>query len=236
MAGLTDQSTIPPLRPLRLGGSLFALLPRPSAPSAVPFFLADRSINTHPIHSVKSPLSRERGFRGECRALGAPGERQAPAASLYSGAMMIATANCPVSAPAAGFGAAVFKQGDFRLSSGEALKKTNSVWVLLNFAPQGAPSGHSVPSPIVPAGKLNTTRTVLSSGDTPKKNEFCIDFVKFCPGHCSRSVGRHRQAPTRPHFIGLFGGTPVNLGLDPGRNFCMETLMPEICITMKITP
>ena len=30
------------------------------------------------------------------------------------------------------------------------------------------------------ARKLNTTPTVLSSGNTPQKTEFCIDFVQFC--------------------------------------------------------
>ncbi len=80
------------------------------------------------------------------------------------------------------WGGHIFRQGDLRLSSGEALKKTNSVWVLSNFAPQGIHPGYSAPSPVMPAGKLYTTSTVLSSGNTPPKTVFCIDFVQFCAG------------------------------------------------------
>ena len=42
-------------------------------------------------------------------------------------------ANGGANGGAAGFGAAVIEQGDLRLSSGEALKKTNSAWVLFSF-------------------------------------------------------------------------------------------------------
>ncbi len=49
-----------------------------------------------------------------------------------------------------GFVAAVFRQGDLRLSSGKALKKTNSVRVLSNFAlviaPPFAPGGYLTPT------------------------------------------------------------------------------------------
>ncbi len=47
------------------------------------------------------------------------------------------------------------------------------------YRPAGIPPGHSAPLPIVHAGKLYTTPTVLSSGEALKKNEFCIDFVQF---------------------------------------------------------
>ncbi len=72
---------------------------------------------------------------------------------------------------------------------GVPLKKRNFVRVLSNFAPKGflpqrgpCGSGHSAPPPIVPASKLYTTPTMLSSGSTPKKKEFCRDSVEFCAG------------------------------------------------------
>ena len=44
----------------------------------------------------------------------APRERQTAAAGLYSGVMMMQLPYRPASAPAIGFGAAIFKQGDLR--------------------------------------------------------------------------------------------------------------------------
>ena len=103
------------------------------------------------------------------RAPGAPRERQLPAAGLYSGAMMLPPPYRPATSPATGFGAAIFLQGALRLSSGKNLKMANFGWVLSNFVPQGVPPGHSAPSPIVPAGKLNTAQTMLPSGEGLKK-------------------------------------------------------------------
>ncbi len=77
-----------------------------------------------------------------------------------------------VSAPGTGFGADYFSTGRFTSSSGKNFKMRNFGGVLSNFAPQGVPPGHSAPSPIVPAGKLNTTSTVLSSGEALKKTNF----------------------------------------------------------------
>ncbi len=61
--------------------------------------------------------------------------------------MMMQLLYRPASAPATGFGAAIFGQGDLRLSSGEALKKTNSVRVLSNFAPLHASPWTERPGP-----------------------------------------------------------------------------------------
>ncbi len=96
----------------------------------------------------------------------------------------------PVASTATGFGAAIFEQGDLRLSSGENFKMRNFGRVLSNFAPQGIHPGYSAPSPIVPAGKLYTTSTVLSSVEALKKTEFCIDFVQFCAGFCAPFCSR----------------------------------------------
>ena len=86
--------------------------------------------------------------------------------------MMLPPPYRPAATAATGFGAAIFRQDDLRLSSGEALKKTNFVGVLSNFAPRRVPPVHSAPSPIVLAGKLYTTSTVLSSGEALKKTNF----------------------------------------------------------------
>jgi len=82
------------------------------------------------------------------RAPGAPRERQLPAAGLYSGAMMLPPPYRPATSPATGFGRIIFQQDDFRLLSGEALKKRNFVGILLNFAPV-------IASPFVPGGALS---------------------------------------------------------------------------------
>lgn len=95
-------------------------------------------------------------------------------------------ANSGANGGATGFGAAIIRQGDLRLSSVENSKMRNFVRVLSN----------SAPSPIVPASKHYTTSTVLSSGEALKKTNFV--WVLF-------NSGRPGQAPTRPHFIGLFG-------------------------------
>ena len=60
----------------------------------------------------------------------------------------------------------------------------------MNFAPQGIHPGRSEPSPIVPAGKLDTTPTVLSSGEALKKtnsvgvllNSSLVLAPPFAPG------------------------------------------------------
>ena len=145
-------------------------------------------------------------------APGAPRERHAPAAGLYSGAMMMpppyrpaATARkgpgsyvvgpegAPVLNPApspvfnpatggaTGFRADYFSTGRFTSSSGKNFKMRNFGGVLSNFAPQGVPPGHSAPSPIVPAGKLNTTRTMLSSGEGLKKRNFVGIMLNYAP-------------------------------------------------------
>jgi len=65
----------------------------------------------------------------------APGERHAPAAGVYSAAMMIPPPYRPAVSPAVGFGAAIFQQGDLCLSSGSTLKKRNFVGIMLNSSP-----------------------------------------------------------------------------------------------------
>ncbi len=65
----------------------------------------------------------------------------------------------PANGGATGFGATIIRQGDFRLSSGKNFKMQNFGRVLSNFAP----------SPVMPAGKLYTTPTVLSSWEALKK-------------------------------------------------------------------
>ncbi len=113
-------------------------------------FLGALGVFFLPLPLLLSPASslKPQEFR-------APRERQALAASLYSGAMMLPPPYCPVSAPATGFGAAIIRQGDFRLSSGEALKKTNSVCVLSNFALGSAP-------PFAPGSSLFSLLCALS--------------------------------------------------------------------------
>jgi len=79
----------------------------------------------------------------------------------------------PAASATAGFGAEIFlDRAIFASRRGVPLKKTNSVCVLSNFAPQGIPPGHFAPSPVVPAGKLYTTPTMLSSGEGLKKSNF----------------------------------------------------------------
>ena len=96
-----------------------------SAPSAVFLFFA-----------VGSTLTAHRSFR-------APGERQPLSVSLYSRPMIMPPPYSPAAAARKGpwfllrgprgrsrhwfWGGNIFKQGDLHLSSGEALKKTNSV-------------------------------------------------------------------------------------------------------------
>ena len=49
--------------------------------------------------------------------------------------------------------------------------------VAISFCPEGIPLGHSAPSSIVPAGKLNTTQTMLPSGEGLKNGilyGFCL--------------------------------------------------------------
>ena len=86
----------------------------------------------------------------------APRERQTAAAGVYSGAMKLplpyrpaasAVLN-PANGGANGFGAAVIRQGDFRLTSGKNFKMRNFGGVLSNFAP--VPS-----SPFAPGGSLS---------------------------------------------------------------------------------
>ncbi len=69
------------------------------------------------------------------RAPRAPGERQPASAGVYSGAMMMPPPYRLASTRAAAFGAAIFEQGDLRLSSGKNLKMQNFGGVLSNFAP-----------------------------------------------------------------------------------------------------
>ncbi len=105
---------------------------------------------------------------GKCggEVLRAPRERQPPAASLYSGAMIMMppyrpAATATATATATVFGAAIFGQGDLRLSSGEALKKTNSVRVLSNFAP--VITAPSIGWPQAPYLPLSPSPTLLIS-------------------------------------------------------------------------
>ncbi len=65
--------------------------------------------------------------------------------------------------------------------SGENFKMRNFGRVLSNFAPQGIHPGYSAPSPIVTAGKLYTTPTVLSSGEALKKTNFVWILFNFAP-------------------------------------------------------
>ncbi len=108
-------------------------------------------------------------------------------------------------------GRIIFQQGDLRLSSGKNLKVRNFGGVLSNFVP--VPSGltdrvvskkqqqaviaiptersgvailRSAPSPVVPAGKLDTTRTVLPSGEALKKKNFVGVLSNFSPSFLPR--------------------------------------------------
>ncbi len=97
------------------------------------------------------------------RAPGAPRERQTAAAGVYSGAMMMPPPYRPATSPAAGFGAEVLlNRAIYASRRGVPSKKRNFVRVLSN----------SAPSPIVPAGKLYTTQTMLPSGKNFKMRNF----------------------------------------------------------------
>ena len=80
---------------------------------------------------------------------------------------------------------------------GVPLKMGNFVRVLSNFAPKGSlpqrgpcGPGHSAPLPILPAGKLNTTSTVLSSGEALKKTNSVGVLSNFRGSSWSRFGGR----------------------------------------------
>ena len=70
------------------------------------------------------------------------------------------------------------------------------------YRPEGIPPGHSVPLPIVPAGKLYTTRTVLSSGENFKMANFGWVLSGFAPGPAARSFLAYVPPPHRlnSHF------------------------------------
>ena len=120
--------------------------------------------------------------------------------------MLIPLPYRPASAPTAVFGAESFlNRAIFASRRGVPLKKLNFVWILLSFAPLGGPPGHSAPSPILPAGKLYTTQTMLPSGKTLK----CRILVGFCGvlrrhpslavpgprgGHTSRKTLQHSNS------------------------------------------
>ncbi len=78
----------------------------------------------------------------------------------------------PANGGAAGFGADIFfNRVIFASRRGVPLKMGNFVRVLSNFAP----------SPIVPASKLYTTSTVLSSGEGLKKRNFVGIMLNSSP-------------------------------------------------------
>jgi len=96
---------------------------------------------TSPPSLARSPLSLGRGGNTKCggevlRALGAPRERQALAAGLYSGAMMMPPPYRPIYAPAASFGADIFLNRAIYVSRrGVPLKTRNFVWFVSNSEP-----------------------------------------------------------------------------------------------------
>jgi len=84
--------------------------------------------------------------------------------------------------PEGRFGAEMFFNREiFASRRGVPLKKRNIVEILLSFTPPGVPLGHSAPSPIAPAGKLDTTSTVLSSGKTFKPSGFGLVLSSSAP-------------------------------------------------------
>ena len=130
----------------------------------------------------------------------APGERQTPAAGLYSGAMMMPPPYRPAASTATGFGADYFSTGRFSPLVGEYLKKMKYCRDFVEFCTEVVPPGHSAPSPIVPASKLYTTPTMLSSGDTPKKRNFVGILLNFGASVQQLAVEcwMHRQPLTCP--------------------------------------
>jgi len=87
-----------------------------------------------------------------------------------------------VMGPEGRFGAeSFFNREIFASRRGVPLKKRNIVEILLSFTPPGVPLGHSAPSPIAPAGKLDTTSTVLSSGKNFKPSGFGLVLSSFAP-------------------------------------------------------
>ncbi len=87
----------------------------------------------------------------------------------------------PAASITTGFGAAIIRQGDLRVSSGKKLKASGFGRVLSGFAPQGIHPGCSAPSAVVPAGKLNTTQTMLPPGEALKKRNFVYVLLNSAP-------------------------------------------------------
>ena len=81
------------------------------------------------------------GVGGAPDAPRAPGERQTPPDGLYSGAMIMPPPYRLASTRAAGFGAAIFEQGDLRLTSGSTLKKTKYCTGFVQFCTDPFPGG-----------------------------------------------------------------------------------------------
>jgi len=159
------------------------------------------------------------------RAPRAPGERQTAAAGLYSGAMTVALADCPVRCPTLAEFLIMGRITPILVFPSETfLKPSRYGLVLSSFAPV-------LSGPVVPAGKLNTTQTVLSSGDTPEKTEFCIGFVKFC--------AEHAEDAEVYYFLFFYPVNPVILSDSSFFTFqysifnCQSTMPKPPCLTPR---
>ena len=85
----------------------------------------------------------------------------------------------PATLPAIGFGAAVFKQGDLRLSSVSTLKKTEFCMGFVQFCTARNPSWtFCTIAHCTSRQTLHHTNSALVGG-RPKKMEFCMDYVEF---------------------------------------------------------
>jgi len=126
-----------------------------------------------------------------------------------------------------GFGAEIFLNREIYASRrGVPLKKWNFVLVLSNFAPQGVPLGHSAPSPIVPAGKLYTTRTMLPSGEGLKKRNFVGIMWNSSPVLASPfAPGGSLSFPCHCHFFPVHPVNPVILSDSSFFNFQYSTVL-----------
>ena len=129
---------------------------------------------------------------GTSHASCAPGERQPAAAGLYSGAMIMMPHIAPLPLPPLALGRLFFNREVYASRRGGPLNMGNFVRVLSN----------SAPSPIVPAGKLNTTQTMLPSGEGLKKLNFVGIMLNSSPVLAPPfAPGGYLSFPCQPVFV-----------------------------------
>ncbi len=123
-----------------------------------------------PAATASAPSPKPQAPSPQFRAPRAQRERQATAASLYSGAMMMMPPFRPAATSATGFGAEIFFNRQIYASRrGVSLKKWNFVGILLNFAP--------VPSlQVAQRSRLNAHGSWLTAHGSPLMAHFHLIF------------------------------------------------------------